>query len=309
MIIFIALICIFQAYHAQNEFTIPAAIGFPSASILIFIFFISKIYYTWACNVSLLSDIFKQHPIPFSKRNGFKYKFIFDLKDETIIKLGMLVIPVILGMSVQQLNSLVDKMLASGLAEGSISALNFANRLNGFVYGVFTHNTAVVLYPILSKFAVEDRLDALKEAIIKTTNVVLLIVIPITVGSIVLREPIVRVLFEWGQFDERAVQMTASALLYYSIVMVAFGLRDLYNRIFYSIQDTKTPMLNGIYAVIINIVLNLILVRFMANNGLALATSISGIITTLFIINKLRKQIKGINFTGCRNFCKDFCSA
>ncbi|HHU70139.1 MAG TPA: murein biosynthesis integral membrane protein MurJ [Thermoanaerobacterales bacterium] len=300
MIIFIALAYIFTGIlHAQNEFTIPAAIGFPyNASILIFLFFLSQKFTIHGLVIATVIGAFLQAAIqyPSVKRNGFKYKFIFDLKDETIIKLGMLVIPVILGMSVQQLNSLVDKMLASGLAEGSISALNFANRLNGFVYGVFTHNTAVVLYPILSKFAVEDRLDALKEAIIKTTNVVLLIVIPITVGSIVLREPIVRVLFEWGQFDERAVQMTASALLYYSIGMVAFGLRDLYNRIFYSIQDTKTPMLNGIYAVIINIVLNLILVRFMAHNGLALATSISGIITTLFIINKLRKQIKGINF-------------
>jgi putative peptidoglycan lipid II flippase len=305
MICFVGLAYIFTGIlQAQREFVIPALIGIPyNFSILFFLLFLSGTFDVKGLVVATVVGSLFQVLIqfPFAKQKGYSYYFLFDLKDNTIIRLGKLVVPVILGMAVQQVNVLVDRMLASGLVEGSISALNFANRLNGFVYGVFTYTIATIMFPLFSKFIAENNIQKFKEAIIMSTNVIFIIIMPITAGSIVLREPIVRVLFERGQFDSRATLMTASALLFYSIGMFAFGLRDLYNRVFYSLQDTKTPMINGIYAVVINIVLNIILVRFMAHSGLAFATSISAIVTTVLLIININKRIEGINFVPVVN--------
>jgi putative peptidoglycan lipid II flippase len=300
MIIFIGLAYVLTGVlQSQREFVVPASIGIPcNISILVFLLFLSHRFDIKGLIIATLVGYLLQVVIQFpsARALGYSYEFIFNLRDVTIIKLGRLVVPVILGMAVQQINVLVDRMLASGLAEGSIAALNFANKLNGFVFGVFTLSIATIMFPLFSKFIAENNMQKFKEAIIRSTNVIFIIIMPITAGSIVLREPIVRVLFERGQFDSRATLMTASALLFYSIGMSAFGLRDLYNRVFYSLQDTKTPMINGIYAVVINIVLNIILVRFMAHSGLAFATSISAIITTVLLIININKKIDGINF-------------
>lgn len=118
----------------------------------------------------------------------------------------------------------------------------------------------------------------------------MIIIMPLTFGAMILRVPVVRFLFERGAFDSRATHMTATALLFYSIGMIGFGLRNILERSFYSLQDTKTPMVNGIMVVGINVILNLVMVKFMGLGGLALATSISAIIGTILLFYRLRKK-------------------
>ena len=107
----------------------------------------------------------------------------------------------------------------------------------------------------------------------------------------VLATPIVSILFERGEFDSRATQMTAVALIMYSIGMVAFGLTDVLGKVFYSIQDTKTPMVSGVISMVINIILNIILIRYLKLAGLALSTSISALICILLLFYSLKKKI------------------
>ena len=95
---------------------------------------------------------------------------------------------------------------------------------------------------------------------------------PMTVGAMVLSEPIVRILFQRGAFDTRATQMTAVALIFYSIGLIGVGLRDILTKIFYSVQDTKTPMINATIAVVMNICMNLLFIKYLKHAGLALAT-------------------------------------
>ena len=114
---------------------------------------------------------------------------------------------------------------------------------------------------------------------------------PVSIGSIVLSRPIVKLLFERGEFDTRATSMTVIALIMYSLGMVAFGLRDILSKVFYALQDTKTPMINGATAMSMNIVLNIILVRYLKIAGLALATSISAIICIFLLFGSLKKKI------------------
>jgi putative peptidoglycan lipid II flippase len=205
--------------------------------------------------------------------------------------MGTLVIPVVIGTGVSTINTLVDRMMASFLAEGSISALNFANRLNFFALGLFISPITTVIYPTLSKFSAEKDVNTFKNTLNRVIGIVIAVIMPVMTGAIILRVPIIRFLFERGAFDQRATYMTATALLFYSIGMVGIGIREVINRGFYSLQDTKTPMINGAIAMIINIILNQILVRFMGIEGLALSTSISAIICTVMLFYSLRKEI------------------
>ena len=127
----------------------------------------------------------------------------------------------------------------------------------------------------------------------KTLNIVLLINIPVSVGAIVLANPIVKILFERGKFDSNATIMTAQALRCYAIGISASGFTTILNRIFYSMKDTITPMINGVIAMVLNITLNILLVKYtnMQLAGLAFATSISALFTIALLFISLRRKI------------------
>jgi len=243
--------------------------------------------------VSSVLAVFSQILIqlPEAKRAGYKYKFIFNTRDKYIKKILYLSISVFIGVAINDLNAIVDRTLASSLVAGSISALNYANRLNGLILGVFITAITTVIFPLLSKEFSEDNIKGVKKIMGYGVNLILLITIPAAVGLTVLSTPIVEVAFERGEFDSTATMMTSKALIFYAIGLVAMSLRLLIDRVYFSLQDTKTPMINGAVSVVFNIVLNLILVQFMGHAGLALATSIATTIATLLMFYGLKKKI------------------
>lgn len=297
MVVFIGICQVFIGYlQANSEFALPALVGLPSNAVIIAMLLLSDIVGSYGLVIgTLVGSILQASMLLIGAfRRGYRYTGELNFRDAYVSKVITLAFPVMLGSMVQQLNVLIDRMLASGLPEGSISALNFANKLNGFAYGLFTISLSTVIFPLLSRLSAEKDMAGFKEKLVKALNVITLIMLPITVGAIVLRRPIVSVLFERGQFDARATSMTASALMFYSLGMVFYGYRDVLNRSFYSLQDTKTPMINGMLTVGLNIVLNLILVRFMQHDGLALATSLSAMVMTVLLFANLRKRLGGI---------------
>lgn len=297
MVVFIGICQVFIGYlQANNEFALPALIGIPSNVVIIAMLLLNDTVGPYGLVLGTLGGTVIQAVILLigAFKKGYSYRRELNFRDSYVAKVITLALPVMLGSTVQQLNALIDRMLASGLPEGSISALNFANKLNGFAYGLFTISLATVIYPLLSRLSAEKAMASFKDKLVKSLNIITLIILPITVGAVVLRQPIVSVLFERGRFDARATSMTASALMFYALGMVFYGYRDVLNRTFYSLQDTKTPMINGMLTVALNVVLNLILVRFMQHNGLALATSLSAVIMTLLLFANLRKRLGGI---------------
>ena len=294
-IIFIAMSNITRAFlNANGNFTISnLMMGIPYNIIVIITIILSSKTNPYLLAYGTLIGIASKFifQIPYTKKYEYRYKFKIDIKDESLKKMIWLVAPVFIGVAVNQINAIIDRSVASTLVEGSISALNYSNRLNQFVMALFIASIASVIYPTLAKYSINENIDKFKNSVVSSINIVTIIVIPISVGAIVLAQPIVRVLFERGAFDEIATKMTSSAFVYYSIGMIAFGLRDILNKVFYSLQDTKTPMINGAFAMVINIILNFILVKFMNHNGLALATSISSILCTIMLFSSLNKKI------------------
>ncbi|CEQ22847.1 virulence factor MviN [[Clostridium] sordellii] len=293
---FLGISYIMMAFlQVKGNFVIPGLMSVPY-NILIIVSIFASVYINpnilpWGTLFGLSLQFIFQYP--FARKNGFRYKPTIDLKDPYLKRMIWLIGPVLIGVAVTQVNAIVDRTIASTLVAGSISALNYATKLNQFVMGMFIVSISSVIYPMLSKLSTENNKKKFKQSIVTSINVVILIIIPISVGAIILAHPIVKLLFQRGEFDARATEMTAIALIFYSVGMLGFGLRDILGKIFYSLQDTKTPMINGIIAMILNIVLNLAFVKFtnMQLGGLAFATSISSLVTIALLSVSLRKKI------------------
>ncbi|EQI95237.1 matE family protein [Clostridioides difficile P5] len=196
----------------------------------------------------------------------------------------------LVGVAVGQLNIFVDRLLATTLGDGKLSALNYANRLNEFVMALFVTSIITVIYPKLAKMSGKDNKEGFISTIVKSSNCIILVVLPISIGAIILAEPLVRILFQRGKFDALSTDLTSIALRLYSLGLLACGVRDVLYRAFYSLSDTKTPMINGSIALIINIVLNLILIRPLGHAGIAISTSTSNIITVILLFISLKKK-------------------
>lgn len=303
---FTAVLNIFSGYLRVHEhYLAPALIGFPLNTVIISSLFISAKTSVYVIAFGSLLAIASQLMvlIPFLRRTGYQHQMIVDLRDESLKEMLFIALPVILGTSVNEINVLVDRTLASRIAVGGISALNYARRLNGFVQGLVVVSLTSVMFPMISKMAAAENIKDLKQTVNEAMASMSLLIIPATIGAMVFAEEIVALLFGRGAFTAEAITMTGNALFYYSIGMIAFGLRDVLSRAFYALQDSKTPMINATIGVVLNIALNIILSRYMGIGGLALATSISAIVAVVLLFTSLRRKIGGL---GLSNLVKSF---
>ena len=299
--ILLGFYCVFSGIlHSSQIFGPPAISGLPYNFVfLIYLFFFAKDSNVITLMIISVIAAFAQFLIlvPAVNHMGYKYKFEINLRDKYLKKAIVLTLPVLIGSAVQQINVIIDKTLASNLIEGSISALSYASKINDMVIAVFIMAITTVIFPMLSQAFSQNNNEKVKEILGQGINIILIITVPATIGILVLAEPAVYLFFQRNAFDELATYMTSQALIYYSVGLIGSSLRLMLNRVYYSLQDTKTPMINGMIAVVINLVLNLILVKPMAHSGLALATSISATVTTIMLFLSLRKKIGAIGLT------------
>lgn len=291
---FIGIVYILEGYlQLKKNFVVPALIGIPTNLFLIISIILSSKTDTLLLGYGKILAVIAQliFLIPFLYKVNYKYNIFLDIKDTNVKKMFYLTLPVMFGTSVNQINKLIDRTIASQIAVGGISSLNYANRLISFVQSIFVMSLATVLYAAISKMAAEGNMDALKKSVAEAISGINLLVIPTTIGALVLAEPVVTLLFGRGAFDYQAILMTSDALFFYSIGMIGYGLSEVVSRAFYSLQDTKTPMLYAAISMAINIVLNIVLSYFLGISGLALATSISSIVCTILLFVSLRRKI------------------
>lgn len=296
---FSGVIYIFNSFlQTKNNFLIPAMISIPMNFVSIFSYFIasktSNSILAYGIVFSMIVQILVL--IPAAVKLHFKYTFRIDFKDKYVREMLLLAIPVFIGTSANQLNAIVDKRMASTLQVGTVSALNYASRIKAFVEGIFVTSIATVMYPTISQMVVDKDDKGLKSTLNQAITLVSLFVIPATVGFFVLTKPIVDLLFLRGEFGQKASMMTSNALFYYAVGMIFFAFALVVSRVFYALNDTKTPMVSGIMAVIVNIVLNLLLIGPLGIGGLALATSLSIGTNAVILTIRLRKKIGGFGF-------------
>lgn len=233
--------------------------------------------------------------VPYLLKKGFSLGLTWKPAHPGLKRIGMLVLPVIFGSAIYQVNQLVGTLLASLLREGSVSFLYYADRLVQFPLGVFAIAISTAVLPSLSREAAAGDITGLKGTLSHALRLTMFITIPAMVGLIVLREPIVRLLFQRGAFGQTTTLMTARALLYYSVGLWAFAGLRVFVSAFYSLQDTKTPVKVAVVAMLTNILLSIILMRTpLEHGGLALALSLASTFQLIMLIALLRRRLGGI---------------
>ncbi|MBW2568919.1 MAG: murein biosynthesis integral membrane protein MurJ [Deltaproteobacteria bacterium] len=242
--------------------------------------------------------------MPFLMKKGFYFWQKTKVYHPGLKKIGILMLPTVFGAAVYQINILVGTLLASLLREGSISYLYYADRLVQFPLGIFAIAIATAVLPSLSRQAAINDLEGVKDTFGHAMKLVLFITVPAMAGLIVLREPIVALLFKRGAFDAETVRLTASALLYYATGLWAFSGVRIVISTFYALQDTKTPVKIAVISISVNILLGLILMGPLAHGGLALSTSLASMLNLGLLIRALKIKL---GYLGMRNIMKSAC--
>lgn len=240
--------------------------------------------------VGVIGNFLIQFPSLIRMRK-MKYRPVFNLKHPGVKKIGLLMLPVLIGLSVGQINLLVNQNLASGLASGSITALRMANRLMLVPIGIFGYSISMAIFPNLTAYAATGRMDDYKKIFSRGMRSILFITIPAAVGMMVLGIPLVRLLFEQGKFYHDDTVATASVLFFYSIGMFAQAAVFVVTRGFYALHDTKTPLKWGIWTILGNYILNHLFIAYLGARGLALAYSITGIMDMMALLYLLRRKV------------------
>ena len=243
--------------------------------------------------------------IPGFRKLEYKYNFVFDLKDENLKALGKSMLPIVICASLVQINVFIVRSFAGTLETGSISSLDYANKLNMLVYEVFAQAISMVVYPKLSSLASRSDYKGFNKEISKGINFIFLLMVPAAFGLLTLRIPLISLYLERGAFGSNEVIMTSSALIFYIPTMVIYGVRDLVNRGFYSLKESKIPMYNAVLNIILNIAFCFITVKILGVQGLALSNSLATLLSTLILIFSLKKKVSSLDIsTITRTFIK-----
>lgn len=224
------------------------------------------------------------------------YRFIFDLNNDGIKRIFSLIVPSLIGLSVTQINLIVNQNIASGLAVGSITALRLANRVMQLPLGIFSVSIATVIFPIITSQIAKGELENFKDTFSMGMRNILFITIPSSVALITMGHPLIRFLFVHGAFNEKDALVTYNALVFYTLGLAAQAGIQILTRGFYANHDTKTPLKISFITVGVNILMNLFFVKFtnMGVGGLAFAYSITSFINMIMLFKTLRIKMNGI---------------
>lgn len=280
--------------NASYKFAIPAfAPGLSNIIIIASVVLFSSRYGITGLAVGTLVSFlgFLVLQIPALKTIKFKYSFVLDIKHPAVRHLMITILPIILGVAVNQINLALNRVFASWLAEGSISALNYAMKLMNLPQGIFVAAVVSAIYPTMAAFAIKGEKKSLTETMLKGLGMVSLITIPAAVGLMVLREPIIQLLFERNAFDHQDTIATSAALLFYSVGLFPGAANMVITRAYYAVDDVRTPVIAGVFSIVVNLILSVTLMRPMAHAGLALANSLATGANTLYLYYGLKKHL------------------
>lgn len=239
--------------------------------------------------------------IPSLLKQRGAYSLVLGLENPSVREVFRLMGPRVLGAAVVQLNFWVNVNLASRMADGSVAGLRYGFSLMLMAQAVIAQSVAIAAMPTFSTQFALGKLDEMRNSLSSSIRGVIFLALPASIGLILLREPIVAMLYQRGEFDARMTNLVAWALLWYAAGMVGHSVLEVLTRAFYAQHDTKTPVIVGAIAMGLNVVFSFAFsslfqdVGWMPHGGLALANTVATAleVTTLLIL--MRKRLNGIN--------------
>ncbi len=280
--------------NSHNIFTVPSIAPFVMniVTIVFVLLFYSKLgIASMAVGVIAGSVFHLSIQIPQFRACGIKYKFKIDLKHKAVKEIFSLMFPILLSLGAVQLNNSVDNFFALNLGGGNTTALTLSWRVANLPLGVFSVAIITVLYPLISRQAAGNDVGGMKKSFSLGVREIGYVMVPSTIGLVILSYPIIKVLFEHYMFGPSDTEKVAYILVFHSLGLLSFGLLMILNRVFYAFKNVKTPLKVALISIVVNFVLDWILIRFMDVGGLALSTSLVAICNVFILITILRKKV------------------
>lgn len=237
-----------------------------------------------------VSQVLTQAPILWKYRHH--YSFRVDFKSATLRKMAWLSLPLLLSIGGGWIGSISDRIFASLLPSGSLAALEFGRRLTYVNFDLFIASLTTVMFPFFSKTAISQDYRDFSRKLFRSVRALFWIMLPVSVGMLLLHEPLVRLIYHRGAFGEESVAMTGQAVLFYAIGLSGFSLSNMLSYAFYSMKDTRTPVMMGLVRLAIKVALSFALVGWMAHAGLALAESLSFLVKAALLLLFLPVELK-----------------
>jgi putative peptidoglycan lipid II flippase len=232
---------------------------------------------------------------PSLRKEGFRYRPIVDFSDPGLREVLRLMVPGTMGLAAVQINVLVNTFLATGEGEGPVSWLGYAFRLMYLPIGLFGVSIATAALPDISRQAAGADLASVRRTVSGAVRMMLMLNVPATAGLMVLATPIVALIYERGRFLPSDTAATALALVCYAPGLIGYSAVKIASPTFYSLRDSRTPVIVSVLSVLVNLALNLVLVRAMGYEGLALGTALAAMFNAVMLLWLLRRRIGGLD--------------
>ena len=247
--------------------------------------------------------------IPFM-RGWFNYRLIVNFRDRRFRRLVRLAGPAVLSMAVSELNHMVDQWRASYGNAGDVSALSYGYKVITLLTGVIIVPLTTIMFSRMSRLVAENDRRGILQIVRRSTVTIAMVMTPIIAICAVGNQDVIKALYLSGEFDLNSASVTAGVFLFYVIGVLGFGLRDLLNRTFHAMQDTRTTMYVSAGIVVANVILNSVFHRLMGVRGLALATTISGTAGMLVLFYLLRRKMRRLGLKRIvPDIVKIFCAS
>lgn len=228
--------------------------------------------------------------VPSLLRHGLTFRPPDALDTAGLREVGRLILPRVFGVGIIQVNLVIDSQFATSLQTGSVSFLYYANRVTELTLGIFAISLSTVILPTLSKATADRDTEKVRDLLSTAMRLLLFVTIPATIGLILLRVPIIHVLFERGRFTRDDTFLTAGALAYYAIGLLPFAAVNIQATAFYAHRDTRTPVKVAALTFFLHLGLNFLLRGPMRHNGIALSTSVSALADSALLAWMLRRK-------------------
>lgn len=302
MIIFTGLAFAFVGILLSlGEFRIPAIISLVSNGVMVlYLFSVNRVFGIVGLSLSMVIGWILQAFVQIPRLNslGYKYRFRFDFGSSYIKQAAKGALPILLGTWTGPVCSLINTRFASAIEEGrAVTALGYANRFYTIIIGVFSYVATNLLFPYISKASASGEKKEANKLMLSSIRILILIIMPISVGLIVLARPLVSLIYERGEFNASDVLMTAEALGFYTVGMVFAAANEVLTKAFFARKEYKVPMCSSICAMAVNFILVFPLAKYMGIGGIALSSGIAVLVGCVFNYLVLLKKDK-VLFTG-----------
>ncbi len=215
---------------------------------------------------------------------GFKEVAILDFNNKHWKTILRLFIPTFISFGIIQVNAMVDKIIASNLGDGAITALNYGFMVRTVIYTILISTILLVIYPTLLKLIEKKDFEKYQKTASTSLMVIFKLSIPVTIFIILFHDSIIRILYERGEFDSNATLMTSKVLLYYIIGLTFYAIKELLIHISYTYKNTKMPLVVTLIGCLLNIIFSIILKIWMGVYGVALGLAVSEFISFIIIL-------------------------